>query len=101
MQPHGRAIWPEELYLTLAPTPGPWAPGKAGKLCLGSWPDMERYHFDLDGSTQRGGPLAGRLPNGAKEVQRAALLEFHVHLKLVKKLVTEKHCFSGIWNPQV
>lgn len=84
MKPHGRAIWPEERYLTPAPTPRPQTPGKAGKTCRGSLPDMETYHFDLDGPTQHGGPLAGRLPNGAKEVQRAALLELHMQLTLAK-----------------
>lgn len=71
----GRAIWPEKRYLTLAPTPGPWAPGKAGRLSHGGVPDMERSGLCFYGPAQHGGPLAGWLPNGAKEVERATPLE--------------------------
>lgn len=55
----------------------------------GRLPNMGRYHFDLDGLHSRG-PLAGRLPNGAQEVQRASLLELLVHHTLAKKHVREK-----------
>lgn len=75
-------------------TPGPRAPGKAGKTHLGICPDMERHHFALDGPSQHGGPLAGRLPNWAKEVQRVALLEIHMQLTLTIQL--KRGCFSEI-----
>lgn len=42
MRPYGMAIWPEEHYLTPAPTLEPRAPGYAAKPGLGICPDMKK-----------------------------------------------------------
>lgn len=99
MQPHEGAIWPEELYLTLPPTPGPQAPGKVGRPLFGDVPALEKFHFDLDGSLQQGVPLAGKLPNGAQEVQSAALQELHMHLTLAETMKLKTGCFLEIKLP--
>lgn len=73
MWPYGMAIWPEEHYLTLAPTLEPRAPGYTGKPSPGIFPDMESPLSNVR-------PLSGRLPKRAKEHQKLALLEVqHPH----------------------
>lgn len=79
MWPHGKAIWPEERYLTSVPHTRATAPGKAGRRTC--WQFSRKGKIAL----RFGQPESTRCCSDWKvterkeEVQRATLWEIHVY----------------------